>query len=531
MAVNEWGGMQILPRFGAQVWRMIRWSRTLAEEQRVLARASINAVTLGIFSGLVVGSRLFLPSPVGYANNGDYYRAMCVVDLKTSYMGPAWFSVHFSSARRDCGSYPEGYASSLNALLRVARGLTAVIGGQGMDLRWLGVWYAVAAGVLAGVVAARLPRRALPRIGMVTLTTVITADSLFADWAMSVLGESAETLGALLVVAGALVLGVRRATDAAGLILVTLGGLLVCCSKAQSVTWIVTCVIVLAAWCWLAGGRRDLATRIGISLVSLAVLLTGTVWVATHRDRHYAQDNATTLIFDAILPNSGDPVAALRELGIPPQYSRFSGHTPFEKDHPNGADWAEVRKKVTLSNAMHYFARHPRVDLRVASRAAQALYAVRANRQGNYTQESGAPPRAQDHRLIVVTAVIRRLAPLALPGLAAIFLLLLTAAALAVRRACTRFERSWATTSLGLAVGLPLQFLMSAFGDGLEPIKHQAGTLVIGCLTVMTLAGFTTVRFDNRQQQQPAIDELDVADAAGAADTDDAVPELDSLRH
>lgn len=228
----------------------------------------------------------------------------------------------------------------------------------------------------------------------------------------------------------------------------------------------------------------------GQGLYAAAILGTAVLSVATIPK---AEGSAATynLIFDAVLPESKDPSADLKALGLDPRFAHFSGtHTWSE-----GTGFYEpgllgvIGTRVTpVSVARFYLQRPARLWRHVHLLMRQAA-SLRPEFSGNFEQSAGYPPGARSHAFSLWSAIHEHVLGKAM----VIELLLMIAAPLLALLPAPRLRRSpnrrWIEFAGLLASCGVLAFLAAAFGDARDNVKHMfLFNLLLDALVVTGIA-------------------------------------------
>lgn len=136
-------------------------------------------------------------------------------------------------------------------------------------------------------------------------------------------------------------------------------------------------------------GRRGLALTIAPVLLGMALLAATTV----PRYRAMALYN---VVFHYLLPVTPEPVATLRELGLPETYIAHKGTHSFGPGSvvfdPNFQEqWI---RQISFGTLLRYYARHPGIALRMLTKGVAASRVYRTD-YGNFERTSGLPPQAR----------------------------------------------------------------------------------------------------------------------------------------
>src|SRR5690242_20359146 len=168
------------------------------------ARIDAVAVVAGAAMGVVTLVQLFLPSPVGLADNGDYTRLLCHAGIAQAH-APGDFRdrAQFVTFVLHRGPRPPGvpcnYWSPAAAPVWLATHLTPIVGRSGtLDLRVLAVGYSLALGAVFGLLISALPRSPRIRVPAAVIGVVALGDFAFVEYFASAYSEA---LGLVVLIA------------------------------------------------------------------------------------------------------------------------------------------------------------------------------------------------------------------------------------------------------------------------------------------------------------------------------------------
>ncbi|MFK3729250.1 hypothetical protein ACI2LJ_03135 [Streptomyces sp. NPDC088090] len=451
------------------------------------------ALCAGAAAGGLMAVRLFVPSPVGMADNGDGFRRMCSLDAVT-LVPPGveqWLRfAHFTYTRapRDGCDPAQVYPGSGNWLLRAAEVLSGPLGLPGvLDLRALAVLFCVLIAGAFALFAAALRGSVLRRSVVCALLFLVVADSTFAGYAASPYGELAGLTGMVWALAGAVHLGGAPAARVAGLLACTAGAVVAVASKAQSATMAVPFLVLLAlarvpVGRWRAGWRGRIAPAL-----AAVVIVGAAVGEIAAQPGQFRRINPTETVFVGLLPRSDDPREAAADLGLPADFARYEGRSWWAEDPPQSDPrWARYEDRMTYGNIASFLVTHPVVTARVAYDALDDFGAARPDYLGSYPPEAGLPPGAQESRLALFGALVRDLGG----GLTLALVTVLGAAAVPWwRRTADPRRRAFVATVPCAAALTWTQFLTAVYGEAIENTKHLVfAVLAAGLTLVMAVA-------------------------------------------
>jgi hypothetical protein len=483
------------------------------------ARQLAPATLIGALGAVAMFVRLFVPVPVGLANNGDAARMMCQfgADAEAAPQSAAqWYFVRFWYPQippdPGCGSYRTSQLLQLRATswLHKLFGLPGVI-----DMREVMVEDCVLVGLALGVLGWLLrDLRLWARLLILAGTFLILADATFADYAASPYSESAALIGVLAVaIAGvAVIAGPRRRL---AFLVLCAGAVLAVAAKTEMVTLAVPLALLIGSrkveWGRLRG-------RIGARIIpglGVIAVLASAIWVTGQEAPHFELVDVGNEITMTIMPESSDPAAVATELGLPASFGKYSGSNwwspqPIEND-PQFAAYPHV---FTRDNLAHYFVAHPESALRVGAGGASFYLAFRVDYLGTYGVDSGRPSGGQECRFCLLPTVSHALAGTGIAGLLGYWLLCLVGAGFLARRSAPNTRRrGFALVSITLVGVAIIQYVTAVFGDGNEVTKHLVVALFAASLAPLWLLAGALCR-------RP----IPVEPAAEAAELTEAIP-------
>jgi len=457
-------------------------------------------------------ARLLIPVPVGLADNHDGPRLMCglgvapVTGGHQRYVSYAYFQF---SRHPACAS--GRYPSSQHLLLDAAKWLTPVLGLPGvLNLIALGLLTSAIASLGIASLVAGLRLRSWARLLMAAAVWLIMADSAFFPSYASPFSDGAALVGLLLVAAGLVYLGRGWLATTFGLLLATAGGALVIPSKEQYVLLVVPIglTLVLASAIprpgrWLG---RFLTAQTGAAVAVAAILAIMTAayvhWdVSSGYAARLHHDQAVDVIFQDIVNGRDNARADLHALGLPGSWARYAGTDAFSK-HNVRTDplYPRYEGRLTESTIAHFLLAHPGRILSIGQLAASYALHFRVGYLGNYAPSAGHPPGTLEHRVQVVTWLVRRIPQrLGLWWLVPLWAVMATIAFIAARQASRRRRRDgehapqpdpggWhrdAAVVAGCMTGCAVAaFVPAAYFDGISTTRHMVGMNLATALAV-----------------------------------------------
>lgn len=441
----------------------------------------------GVAAGTLMAARLFLPGPVGLADNGDGPGRMCAIDVVTRVDPDSvpWFGfVNFGYVHAPPGSCDPAltYPGSGQWLLRLARPLGHLLGLPGaFDLRALAVLFCVLAGLAFAVFAAALRGRLPVRLALCALLFAVVGDSAFAGYAASPFSELAGLAGILLATAGASHFGGTAGARAGGLLVCTAGAVLAVASKTQAVTMALPfALLLLTAEVPLGRAAGALARRVLPVLAAVVIGCTGLLTLHVQVEQ-FREINPTEVVFVGVLGHSDDPAASAVALGLPADFAQYAGRSWWVPEPPqHDPRWPEVRDRMTYGNIAGFLLRHPVVAARIPLAVLDDFTAARPGYLGSYPAAAGHASMAQESRLALYSSLLRYVG-------SALLLVVLGLGAGGIRwyRRTTDDPRRRALIGLTVCLsGITLvQFLTAAYGEAIENTKHLVYAILAAGLT------------------------------------------------
>ncbi len=415
--------------------------------------------------------QLLVKPIVGLADNGDFANVMGPAGLARVEPAPdryfRWAATElaFTEPEKD----PERYATTETLLARAAVGAARLAGARRFDIRVMGGLHVaiLLAGVGFWIAASRDLAPAARWIGGVLLVFVFTDVGYAAP--LNTLYGQAASLVFFLVTSGIAALAIRRgALAGAWLPAYFLAATLFACSKPQESLHAPLLAVLGVALAW--GNRRRRAGAIGLAVVLLA---------AAHVYFRAAPQVIRRVVlyqtlFTEMLPNSPDPAADLRRVGLPASYSRYSGTTAYHEDSPLG----DPAFRKELDTALGYLAlariylSEPGRAYSVLRRAAWKGARIRPPFFGDLPKDTGAPERAQSRRFALWSDLKFRARPWTLWIWAALLVGPAVVVAATWRRASPRGRMARAGLLLLCAMAA-LELAVCAFADAhIELVRH-----------------------------------------------------------
>jgi hypothetical protein len=204
---------------------------------------------------------------------------------------------------------------------------------------------------------------------------------------------------------------------------------------------------------------------------ALAIAITGVVCLRTF-SRAGVWATTYDQIFLAILPDSKDRAADLKDLGIDPRFATYAGtgawtpRTALQELVGSGV----IGGSVTPVSVARFYVRHPTRMWRRAKAFLPIAFSLRPEWCGNFERVAGYPPGTKSTSFAVWSAFHERF----LTPIGKWILIVLAALPLALAVAWVRAPAQRMQIEFGglLALGCLAAFGVAAFGDAWDNVKH-----------------------------------------------------------
>ncbi len=340
------------------------------------------ALTIAV---LILVFTLFVPPPVGVADDGDFGKVLGAFDVDPGDASHLfrYITVHYQidPARHWWSSFP----SSEMLLMIPALALNRLIAKPGIfDLRAMG---AVHAALFVLALALYLPAvRRFPPLRRALLqgaAIFVFCDTMYVSYWNSVYMDAPALLFLLLVAVFFVRIMSAKQARTVDWIGITASAFLFATAKSQHAL----AALPIAAILFRMGRRR---TAVLLAMVSL-------FWIL-NVPFDYPATARFNLIFYRILPQAPDRDRALAELGLDSSYTSKIGMYAYmphaEMDNPVWVHRFEER--ATYGRLIGYYLRHPSAPLSMLAAGLEDAGSQRA-RLGNYDRAAGKPPGAQSY--------------------------------------------------------------------------------------------------------------------------------------
>jgi hypothetical protein len=477
------------------------------------------AVGVGLGAVILVLVHLLVPTPIGTADTGDQRRLLCQINAGDRRFGEAT-----SSANRyavitlskippnpvACGRFrvTERYPSSALAVLAAAQQLTHAVGLPGaLDMRMVGLLYALLFGLVIGTFAVVLPGPRLARIAVAAALGVLGSDATFVPYFNSAFSEPMEYVTILGTFAALLAIWRSRTVRVRLVVAVTVVFALLVTAKSQDIPLaVVLAAALVTVRCPVRRWTGRLSARVVPAVAAVFLLVVGGTTLYL-QPRLYNQQLVYTDVFYTILKDSNDVPADLADLGLPADLARYAGRTWFETRAETVKDpnYQVFLDKITMKDVALFYARHP-TRLGPVTKAGVEFVVKARHPLPNTTRDDGGRPRAVC-RICLIPPVGTLLAPVGAVLWPVWEMVVLAVGVLLVRR--RRADRAWRALGLLLVTTVAFALFHTAtaiLGDGYaELAKHVFPAVVDTWMAIpLTALGVAGLVASERRRRRAA---------------------------
>ncbi|WP_127495395.1 glycan biosynthesis hexose transferase WsfD [Paenibacillus glycanilyticus] len=347
---------------------------------------------------VIVAAAVLLPllffSPVGVANNGDFYRMMLAGGIDFADPGESYRDKYFGYFHRLYHYGPfsaDRYISSQIIPVFIAGIIGRAVNSQTFDIRILSLLYSVLyVAALYVIVKFNKQRSIVFNTVLIASLALVFLDIGYVAYFNSFFGEAVTVIFMLLTFGLALAL---PHSDKPSVWLLTAFYLSAVClvgTKLQNAP-IGLLFLLLGLRYWKL--RADRAWRWTVGIWS-AVLLLATVTMYAAAPSGLKHINLYQTVFFGVLKDSPDPASDLRELGLPEAFKVNAGTNFFQKDtviKQNDPRIVAALEGISHKDVLLYYAKHPDRFLQKLKRAAKNGMSIRPFYLGSYEKEAGKP--------------------------------------------------------------------------------------------------------------------------------------------
>jgi hypothetical protein len=359
------------------------------------ANAAILAAALAV-AAAILSSQLFVPPVVGLADNRDYERVIGYAGFQhtTADPGERYFSflrTHYTVVAP--GWFRGGYHSSEQLLAFAARYLHLAVSGKAVfDLREIGaIHVALLLLALAGLIRACRDLAVPTQVVVAALLVFMFTDVGYAAPLNSFYSQAASLLFLLLTAAIAAE-AIQRGRLSGGWLLAYFAcALMFVGSKPQEklAAPLLALFGMRLAGVRLAGAWRQAAVWLAVGLLAFSI------WYGRHTPYTLREATIYQVVFDDLLGQSTAPAADAAELGLDPDWLKYTGTNPYAPDSPLLEPVFRVRllHQVGYRQILRFYLRHPRRLAGRVERASLQAWSLRPT-FGNFEKSPEHPESA-----------------------------------------------------------------------------------------------------------------------------------------
>jgi len=386
-------------------------------------RRIVAAAVVAVLAVLTL--QLLVPPVTGLADNGDYQRVMGYAgfDHSTDSYADRYFSFLRTEYRfLPIGWVRNGYLTSETALALAARlAARAVAPGRALfDLRVLAALHAALLALAIGLLLRA--GRELPAASQATAALLLVfffTDVGYAAPFNSFYSQTASLLFLLLLAAAAANAVRRGRLDGALLAAYFACGALFVASKPQEAIQgpLIAVLGLRLSGVGPRGAWRRPAVWLGLGLCVFAV------WYGRRTPMALREAALYQVVFYEVLPRSPSPAEDAAELGLDPEWLKYSGTDAFRPDAPllDPAFRTRFLASVGYRKIALFYARHPRRFAERLHRASAKMWSLRPS-YGNLEKSDAHPARTLTDRFAAWSRLrLRLFGPHALASLALLF--------------------------------------------------------------------------------------------------------------
>jgi hypothetical protein len=414
--------------------------------------------------------QILLPGFIGLANNGDFPKVAGPLSLGAAdNYADSFLFFEPDYVRSSRYFWDPGLKSSEHLLATIAARAELTFGDPRIfDIRWLGVVH-IAGWLLAYLVLLRA-MRGLVGVGWwlaMFASLWIFADVSYVSYFNSFFMDTAGLIGGLAMAAAVPLLISERKIAIFGF-----ASLLFVTSKSQHSLFALLPVILLIFIAATATRRISKAT----ALAMMALVIAGSIWVATAAPDWYRNTSRFNLIFFKILPQSKTPAEDAKELGLAPSDVQFIGMHAFTPGGPaSSLAWLlEFGHRGSYANVVRFYLKHPALALKFMWRdIVEEVWLIRANNLSNFPRSAGRPAGARTDRMASWSSLRSWLFVRWPPHIVTWYALaLIGVTALLLRVELSNDERGIAIAVLFAALLGAGEFCFTTLVDALETYRH-----------------------------------------------------------
>jgi hypothetical protein len=425
-------------------------------------------------AALLVSWQLFVPPIIGLADQGDFVLLLGPLGYAPQPKGPEHKYWYLTRKFVWDPSYREprwDQASSEIIPATVAVFLNRVFGDrQAFDLRLFGFTHA-GIFLLAFARLLYVTRRLMLRRAVWVAALLVLTDVGYVAYWNSLYREPASCLWLLFLLAEFVSICDSGHISTGAALRWNLFAILFVTAKVQNVPL----GLPLAAYGLTMAWRAVGGTARSVALAGAVAILAAGITMYRTRLPAPTVTNLYNVIFFGILPESDDPVADLKTLGLDPAYIKYSGTLAWTEGTGVGDGYlvnALLEKVSSIKLFMFYVTRPARMWKRVIAELRVGL-SLRPEFCGNFDRSAGRFPGARSQAIALWSYFHERcLSRVGVGLLVALFLAPIGGTILLLIRRVTLGFRRWAEMGICLSTCCFMAFVAAAFGDTWDTVKH-----------------------------------------------------------
>ena len=462
-----------------------------------MSRTKLAWIVIAV-AAVILSYQLFIPPIVGLADQGDFARIIgrfgyAPEDKSATIAFVARKYVPDPSGRRPEWEQP----SSEYLFVACAVLLNKLVSRDGkLDIVVIGIVHALAfLAAFARLLLVTKQYRISPLLWIVGL--IALTDVGYAAYWNSFYAEPASCIFFLLLVAEGIAIAGSHQVSSRQIALWSLWAILLIMAKAQNAPLgVLLTLFSIRLWWW-----TSMPTTRRQAILSSVLIGTATVVTIITIPTRVQWADAYNQMFLAVLPESKNPSADLKAMGLESELLKYSGTgawSPGSGFHEMVASGL-VGSKITHAAIGRFYLQHPARIWRHAKTLLPIAFSLRPEWCGNFERTAGRAPGARSTAFTLWSdfhgQVLRRI------GKAILILLLLSPAFAATAWICFPEHRRPIELLALLSVGCLTAFLVAALGDAWDNVKHLFlfNLMLDACLILA--AGFIlslTANNDNR---------------------------------
>lgn len=371
----------------------------------MIKKVSRPDVIVPILVFVVLMLQLYLGHMVGLADNGDFERILASTGLKVTPDVANNPLIHYFNYWNRF--YLEGktvgffYPSSVIPVIELAKSIS-ILFGHALDVAVLGVIYSLLMS-LGAFLAVRFMMKKMDTKAVYVASiigTLILVDLSYTAYFNSLYSEPMIFVSLIIMVASGYLLTTQKKPGYATFIVFTLSSLAFITAKLQDFPLLVLIIPFMIRLIFL---HRDIVWKALVPVCGLLVMATS-IYTYHHNSPVLRDQNVYDSVFDGVLTNPSTVKQDLQWLGLPSKYSVLAGNAYFAK-HPININSTDFQRnfydKVTPVKVAEFYLRHPTRMYQMLQDSQIASLESRPPYLGNFTPQSGMPPRSQSNRLDV----------------------------------------------------------------------------------------------------------------------------------